>query len=560
MTDVQDPPRPALSGEVVTEITAAMEAFRAARINGSGELSLWQPRQLSADRANLREAHVIRARARDLVRNDPFAANAVRMNRDAVSGSGLKLALKIDWRTLGIKDIEAAAEWQDSVVRAWEAYAENVDNEIDARREQSFSSLFALIDQTDYVDGEAFAVLELKPGFGPYQTCINVIDVDRLSNPDGRMDDDYIRGGVERDPYGEPIAYYVREGHPNDVGLGLRQFRWKRVPRSTSWGRRIALHTFDKQRAEMTRGVSAFSTVIAQMKMLQVYEEKEVEKAIVQALFAAVIKTELDWSRAFDVLGKRAATTGAGGNAMVDMMLGSMSVAAEYAEKRELSLRGAQVPHLLPNESLEFLRSEHPNTNFDNFEKQFIRKFASGLGVEAHELGKNYADVNYSAARAALLAAWRTYRARRNRIIAEFGMPVFGAWLEEAIEIGTVPMPPGVAADFLAAKPYLVRGTFIAWGKPMIDPLKERQAQKLGIEMGIDTLESISAEEGENWRDTADQIAYEKAYLAKIGVTHPSATIMNADAMLAPGDNGDGEDPPPDGEKKKPDDQPAKED
>lgn len=507
-------------------ISKYAESFRAARTLGGGELSLWQPRQMSADRANLNDSGVIRARARDLVRNDPIAANAVRMNRDAVSGSGLKLALKIDWRALGIKDIETAAEWQDQVVRAWEAFAEGVDFECDARRQQNFSSLFALVDQTDYVDGEALAIVEMKAGFGAYRTCLNIVDIDRLSNPYGRINDDVIRAGIERDYYGEPVAYHVREGHPYDVGLGLAQFRWNRVPRTTVWGRPIALHTFDKSRPEMTRGVSAFASVISQMRMLQVYEEKEVEKAIVQSLFAAVIKTELDWSRAFDVLGKKAQVS-TGGNPMVDMQMGAMSVASEYAKERNITLRGAQIPHLLPNEDLEFLRSEHPNTNFDNFEKAFIRKFAAGLGVEAHELGKNYADVNYSAARAALLAVWRTYRARRNRIIAEFGLPFFSAWLEEATAIGTVPLPPGVN-DYLAVKAYLVKGTFIAWGKPMIDPLKERQAQQLGIQMGIDTLESCAAEEGENWRDTVDQTAYEKAYCIKVGVVHPSETVMAA--------------------------------
>lgn len=532
-----------MTTNAIDQLTRYAEAFKAARTSGKGELSLWQPRQMSADRANLKDAGTIRARARDLVRNDPIAANAVRMNRDAVSGSGLKLALKIDWRALGVNDIEVAAEWQDGVVRAWEAYAEGVDFEADARRQQSFSSLFALMDQTDYVDGEALAVVEMKPGFGAYQTCVNIIDVDRLSNPYGQIDDDAIRGGIERDVYGEPLAYHIREGHPHDVGLGLRQFSWKRVPRTTPWGRPVTLHTFDKTRPEMTRGVSAFASVISQMRMLQVYEEKEVEKAIVQSLFAAVIKTELDWSRAFDVLGKKVQGT-AGGNPMVDMMMGSMSVAAEYAGKRELTLRGAQIPHLLPNEDLEFLRSEHPNTNFDNFEKAFIRKFAAGLGVEAHELGKNYADVNYSAARAALLAVWRTYRARRNRIIAEFGMPFFSAWLEEAVALGTVPLPPGVS-DFLAAKPYLVKGTFIAWGKPMIDPLKERQAQQLGIQMGAETLESVNAEEGRNWRDEADQIAYEKAYYDKLGLVHPSDTVFDSPdpEMLPPDKNGGDADP-----------------
>lgn len=510
-----------------TEITRAVESFRDAKRHGGGEIARWQPVNMSADRAILRDAGTIRARARDLVRNNPFAKNAVRMNRDAVSGAGVKLALKIDWRSLGIKDIEAAAEWQLATIRAWEAYAESFDFDADARRMRTFSDLFALVDTTDYVDGECVAVLELKPGIGPYATCVNLVDVDRLSNPMGVPDSETIRGGIERDPMGEPIAYHIRNGHPADVGLSFGQFTWQRVPRRTPWGRWIVLHTFDHDRPEQSRGVSAFATAITPMKMLSTYGDTELRSAITQAGYAAVIKTELDWSKAFDVIGQKARSAGTtvGGNGIVDMMLGSMAVASEYHNDRDITFEGVKIPHLLPNESLEVLRATHPNSNFADFESAFVRQLAAGLGVEAHELGKNYKEVNYSAARAALLAVWRTYRARRSRIVKQFGMPHFGAWLEEAVALGMVPLPPGVT-NFLAAKPYLVRGTFIAWGKPMIDPMKERQAQQLSVQMGIETIEEITADEGLDWRDTADQVAFERNYYHKLGIPHPTDNIL----------------------------------
>ena len=522
MTEVAAPEPVAARREA--EITAAVErvreAYRDAQLYGGGEIACWRPRLMSADAAVLRDGPTLRARARDLVRNNPFAKNAVRMNRDAVSGSGLKLALKIDWRTLGLKDIEQAAEWQDFVVRAWEAYADSIECQADARRQRTFSELFALADITDFVDGESLAVIEMKPGVGIYQTCLNLIDIDRLSNPNGMVDSANLRGGIERDIYGEPIAYHIREGHPADVGLGLGQFVWRRVPRQTDWGRPIVLHTYDHTRPEMTRGVSEFASAIVPIKMLQEYSDTELQSAIVQAAYAAVIKTELDWSAAMQVLGAKASQVGSG-NPITDLVFAHMEGAAEYAAKRELRFMGAKIPHLLPNESIEVLRATHPNSNFAAFETSFVRQLAAGLGVEAHELAKNYSDVSYSAARAALLSVWRTYRTRRNRIISQFAMPFFGAWLEEAVAIGAVPLPPGVT-DFLAARPYLVRGTFIAWGKPMIDPLKERQAQQLGMQMGVETMEEVCAEEGQNWRDNLDQLAYEQRYRAQLGLPDPS--------------------------------------
>lgn len=525
------PPNTSLPSATLTEghITAAVEAYRGGRTWGGGEISLWRPSNLSADAAVLRDAAKVRARARDLVRNNPHARNAVRMNRDAVSGSGLKLSLKIDWRTLGLRSIEEAAAWQDEVTREWEAYAEGYDYSADARRQATFSQLFQLVDQTEYTDGEALAVVEMKAGVLPYRTCLNIIDVDRLQNPVGHVDSDRLRGGVERDKNGAPIAYHIRDGHPLDAGVGITTLQSKRIVRRTPWGRPVVFHIYDQSRPEMTRGVSEFASVIVSMRMLGDYHEAELNTAITRAAYAAVIKTELDWSQAMAVIGARGGTAQTSGNPIFDQVSSYLHGAGQYHAATDVTWQGSKIPHLLPNESLEVIKSDSGNSNFPEFEKAFIRHLAAGLGVEAHELAKNYADVNYSAARAALLSVWRTYRARRMRLISQLAMPFFGAWLEEAVQIGTVKLPSGVD-DFLAAKRYLVRGTFIAWGKPMIDPMKERQAQMLGIQMGADTLEDICAEEGDNWRDKVDQIAFERRYRESMGLTPDIQAAQVADA------------------------------
>lgn len=503
------------------QITAAVESYRDAQVSG-GEIGLWRPPLASADHAVLRSAPMIRARARDLVRNNPYAKNAVRMNRDAVSGSGLKLALKVDWRALGLAHIDQAAEWQDFVVRQWEAYAEGIGNNADARRRATFSQLFAAVDVADYVDGEAVAVLETKRDHNVYETCINLIDCDRLSNPMGRPDTDWLRAGIETDAFGEAVAYHIRAGHPADVATSMRALTWSRVERLTPWGRPLVLHVYDAERVEQSRGVSAFASAIVPMKMLADYNDTELQTAIVQAAYAAVIKTDLDWGAAMQVFGAKLASNTATANPLVDTTAAYLTNAAKFHEKSEITWRGAKIPHLLPNESLEVVKSTHPNSNFADFEKAFLRQLAAGLGVEAHELSKNYADVNYSAARAALSAVWRTYRTRRNRLISQFAMPFFGAWLEEAVAIGTVPMPPGVT-DWLAARQYLVRGTFLAWGKPQIDALKERQGQQLGISLGAETLEEVVAEDGQSWRENLDQQAYERRYRVNLGLSDPVA-------------------------------------
>lgn len=507
--------------DLVVEQAGGGVGYRDAESRGTGEISLWPARNVSADAAVIRDGSRIRARVRDLVRNNPIAKNAVRMARDSVSGSGLKLAPRMDWRTLGI-DIEAAEEWHDHVIRQWEAFAESDEFAADARRQQTFSQLFMLVDREDFSAGEALAIVEMKPSSVGYQTCLNLIDIDRLDNPIGQMDTPQIRAGIERDHVGEPIAYYIREAHPADITLTLADVHWKRVERRTTWGRPIVLHTYEHERAEQSRGVSQFASAIVDFRMLQKYEDTELQSAIAQAAIAAVIKTELDWGAAMGVLGAQAKGMGLNaGNPISDAMAAHMRNAAEYAKARELRFQGVEIPHLLPNESIDVVRPSHPNSNFPDFENAFIRKLAAGLGVEAHELGKNYREVNYSSARAALEAVWRTYKTRRNRLISQFARPFYGAWLEEAVAIGTVPLPKGVT-NFLAARPFLIgTTTFIAWGKPMIDPLKERQANQIGLQNGLDTYEAILAEQGKNWRDEIEQVVYERARMKQYGLAHP---------------------------------------
>ena len=305
------------------------------------------------------------------------------MVTDSVAGVGIKLMLNIDWRTLGIDDIGVAADWQDHVVRMWEAYAESIEFQADARRLRTFSELFALATRTDFVDGETISVIEMKPGVGAFQTCLNMIDVDRLSNPQYVPDTPAIRGGIERAVNGEPFAYYIRNGPPHDAGLNTAQFTWQKVPRMTGWGRPIVNHTMDHERPEQTRGVSEFASAIRPFRMLEEYQETELSTAITQSAFAAVIKTELDWTNAAQVLGGQAANLGEGNNKMVDLMTAAMSVAADYHKERNITFRGGKIPHLMPNEELDVLRSTHPNSNFEAFEAAFIRHLAAGLSFTA---------------------------------------------------------------------------------------------------------------------------------------------------------------------------------
>jgi len=500
------------------------------------ELALYRPTSGSADSTILRDSAMLRARARDLERNNAYALNAVRMRGDAVAGSGVKLALKPDWRMLGITP-EVCSDWVDEVTREWETYADSSDCACDARRQATFSQFFRQIDRTLFVEGEALGIFELKKSdYSPYQTCFNLIDIDRLSNPNGQGDTATLRGGIELDQYGEPVAYWIQNSHPNDYYYDADR-SWRRIVRRTPWGRPIALHLFQATRAEASRGVSEFAAAIVPMRMHGQYSDMELQSAIVHAMYAAVIESTLDYNQAANVMGAeytRKIVNEFNGNPITALTLDHLRSVSPFHREAGVTMDGVKIPHLIPNEELKLLRSEHPNSNFDAFDAAFIRQFAAALGVENHELAKNYSDVNYSAARTALSAAWRTYTMRRQFVNRGFGMPFFCAWLEEAIAIGQLNLPAGVKS-FLENRNSLCRGRFISWGKPLIDPTKERKGQAMGLDIGVDTLEDICADEGNNYRDILDQRAAEKRYKEKLGLTPED--LMSAAPSGKPGGN-----------------------
>jgi len=83
--------------------------------------------------------------------------------------------------------------------------------------------------------------------------------------------------------------------------------------------------------------------------------------------------------------------------------------------------------------------------------------------------------------------------AKREMLVHGWMWPAVDAWLEEEIVSGEIALPEGID-DFYAARDALLKGQFYGWCKPMIDPVKERKAQQIGLQMGIETLESICAD------------------------------------------------------------------
>src|SRR5690606_12542726 len=114
-----------------------------------------------------------------------------------------------------------------------------------------------------------------------------------------------------------------------------------------------------------------------------------------------------------------------------------------------------------------------PNAGFDPFVLAVLRQIGVALELPYEVLIKHFTS-SYSAARAALLDAWRFFRRRRAWLARKFCQPVYEAWLADAVATGLVDAP-GFFADPVRRASWC-GARWIGDAPGQIDPQKEVDA------------------------------------------------------------------------------------
>lgn len=501
-------------------------AYEASRFDNQ-ELASWNP-TLSAvnDEVNNSRDRIV-SRARDLVRNNGWAAGAIDKRVDAVIGADLWLSLKPNWRALGIT-AEASAQWASEVEIWFKMWAEDPDFRADVERNQTWGGLMRLGYYHYCMENEALAVVYFLPRAGNrFGTCIKVIDPDRLSNPNNTSDTPEVRGGVEVDRNGAATAYYINAAHPNDyvVKPGDQQ-RWVRVPRWTRAGRPNVVHAFRKDRAGQLRGVSRLAAVLKRFKMLDRYDDSELQAAALNAIMSLFITTNSPGSMP-DALAP------VDDSGMGDEYDAAFDRRAAFHEKSNLTFNGVRIPLLADGEKIETVKAERPSNNFAAFEAAVLRSVSSAFGLTYEQISNDWGNVNYSSARAALIEIWRGMIADRLLFCRQFVTPLFTAWLEEAILRGIVKLPAG-APGFYEMKAAYTACQWIGPGRGWVDPVKEAEAAGMRMKAGLSTLEDEAAEQGKDWRDNLDMRARIRVETMAAGLPDPELQEMAKAAPAAP--------------------------
>ncbi len=463
--------------------------------------------QLDID-ANLR---TLVNRSRVLYMVAPIATSAIKTTKTNVVGSGLKLKSRIDTDVLGLSEDEADA-WEGQIEREFALWADT--RQCDAMRLNNFYEMQGLVLMGQLLNGDGFCLLKFdkaKP-YMPYALRLQIIESDRICTPysfslpmggannpfwgKNRDNGNQIYSGVEIDAGGATVAYWVCNQYPYAMtGYDFTAPEWTRIP---AWGEKTGrpnvLHIFEAERAEQRRGVPMLAPVIEELQQLKRYEDAELMAAVISGMFSVFITSD---------------------GAPTDIPFGEgLPNGAESVQTNdnEYQLGNGAVVTLMPGEKVEVADPKRPNTAFDGFVDAVSRSIGASLEIPSELLLKKFTS-SYSASRAALLEAWKMFRARREWLSKEFCQPVYEQFLLEAVARGRIEAP-GFLDDPIIRKAWCAAD----WNGPapgMLDPVKEVNAAATRVKEGFSTREEETIGlTGGNYKRNVRQLKRENQMLA----------------------------------------------
>ncbi|QJI52232.1 portal protein [Cronobacter phage JC01] len=474
------------------------------------ETMSWNPAIISPDQQiQLGNKDLADARARDMIQNDGYSIGTMAIHRDSIVGAQYRLNAKPNWRVLGVNEAWAR-EWQREVEARFNLVADSPENYFDAAGINTLTGMIRLAISSVLMTGEVVATAEwLRQANRPFSTAIQMISPTRLSNPDGMMDNRFLRSGVRQDMYGRPISYFIKKTFPG-AEYGADDWKWIEVPATKPWGRRQVIHIYEQLQPDQSRGVSDMVSVLKQMRMTKNFQEIVLQNAVVNASYAAAIESELPSEVVFSQMGL-------GQNGFKEMLGGYMGSLMEYiARTKNIAIDGVKIPHLFPGTRLKMQPMGTPGGVGTDYEESLLRNIAAGLGLSYEQFSRDYTKTNYSSARASMGETWKFMNSRKKMVADRFASHIYSLWLEEEIAAGNVPLPPGKTRDWFYAplvKDALCKAEWIGASRGQIDEKKETEAAILRIKNGLSTYEIEIARLGGDWREVFDQRAEEEGII-----------------------------------------------
>jgi lambda family phage portal protein len=506
----------------------------------SREMALWRPSFSSPDQAISQGKEVADARSRDTVLNDGYAMGAMQYHKDSIVGAHFRVNATPDWQVL--RDIynptnASEADWivwaeafQVRTERRFNLTAESNNHWLDASRRMTLTEMVRVETGAFVYTGEVLATSEwIRQGGRPYKTAIQLVNPDRLSNPDRRQDTPHLIRGIETGFYGEHNRYWIQGAHPAEYG-DPNTLKWTPVPAEKPWGRKQVIYINEPVLIEQTRGVAQMVSALKQTNMRKQFSEVTLQNAVVNASYAASVESELPGADVIAMMG------GGTDNALEAYLKTYMASLGEYmGGANNIKIDGAMIPQFFPGTKLNTRPLGTPGGVGTDFEASLLRYLAAALGTSYSALSKDFSKVSYSGLKGEMGETQKFLNSRKKGVADKLATYAWELWLEEEIAGDFGLLPPGWTRDDYyrpLAKEALSLCKWLGTGRGQIDELAETQAAILRINSGLSTREIEGAKLGNDFRDTLAQLEREQKLIEKHGL------ILSGNAQQTTGDAG----------------------
>lgn len=253
-------------------------AYEAAAVDR--RTSGWRAGSTAADSEIAAAGGLVRARMRDLVRNNPLAANAVQVLVNNMVGYGI--------RPRAASKSKARNKRVDALWQQW-------SSRCDAHGHTTFDGLLQLAVRQMIEGGEVFAVRRLLRERGRVPLAIELREAEHLDDarmlPRAGAGEARIVEGIEYDRGGRRLAYWMFPHHPGDSRMGLWQpLESQRVPAED------VVHLFERQRVQ-SRGMPWGTPALRALRDLGDWQDAELTRKKIEASAVAFVFGDLDDTR-----------------------------------------------------------------------------------------------------------------------------------------------------------------------------------------------------------------------------------------------------------------------
>jgi lambda family phage portal protein len=487
-----------------TTATAFVGGYEAGRL--ARRLRGWNAERRNINSLLTSGGEQLRARARQLCRENPYASNACEAFTAAAVGAGIKPSSLIQDADLKASIQEAWLRWTD---------------EADADGLTDFYGLQALAARAMFEAGECFVRFRSRrPEDGlsvPLQ--LQLLESEHLpfTHNEALRNGHVVRAGIEFDAIGRRVAYHFLRQHPGEASTGFSNIEKTVVPASE------VMHLYRPLRPGQIRGQPGITPGMVRLYLLDQYDDAELDRKRVAALFAGFITKKAPEDTG-PIAGPPAATEG-----------GSLDSAVAELEPGTMNV-------LLEGEDVKFSNPAEVGGSYEAFQYRNLLAIAAAVGLPYHAVTADVEKANYSSLRASQVEFRRRMdQFQHATLIFQLCRPVWHRWFETAVLAGAIPNL-GIRR-FARERASLVAAKWIPPKWDWVDPLNDRKAQALAEDRGwTSRSDSIEAEgfdpEEVDARIMADQEREDRLQIkipARIeaGVTAPAQPTEDSAASAA---------------------------